>query len=496
MKQQPTLPTGQAQSFGVNETFFSTTDRRGVITAGNEVFVRISGHARADLLGQPHNLIRHPDMPRSVFHLLWDAVQSGRSFAGFVKNHAKNGNHYWVFALILPIDRGFLSVRIKPTTPLLPQIEVLYGRMAAAERAAHSAGRTPAAAIAESAALLTAEIRRLGFANYEAFSHHALNAEIKSRDTAVAAQRLVLFPAELPRPDPEFDARFRQYGRIYGDIRALFEVLDRFIRAAEDLRHRHDAVRRMAEDFRLAALNAQVASHALGPAGAATGTVAHFLNAYAGDLAQHVGQLTARVDAAVAAMAEIASNLSAARVLLEVLLSFIAEIVAHDGDAAERERLQCMLADLRDAFVRTITAGLEAFARFRGRLPEIRTIGTRLWQDFIQLQVAQISGLTEVARLRSAENLLTMFQGLRGLIGGAQTELRQLMEIIERIGVVNAAAAPRERAIGEELASLEEQRSAARSADAPDARLPENRWDQPSQPAGRNPGILTSAHPA
>ncbi|MBD3790081.1 MAG: PAS domain-containing protein [Campylobacterales bacterium] len=74
----------------------SKTDEKGVITYGNDYFVEISGYKESELIGQPHNMIRHPDMPRVVFKLMWDRIQNGQPIMALVKNMAKDGRYYWV----------------------------------------------------------------------------------------------------------------------------------------------------------------------------------------------------------------------------------------------------------------------------------------------------------------------------------------------------------------------------------------------------------------
>lgn len=80
----------------------SKTDVKGKIIYANKEFCRISGYDGTDLIGKPHNLIRHKDMPRGVFRLLWQTLQSGNEFNGFVKNCCKNNDYYWVFATVNP----------------------------------------------------------------------------------------------------------------------------------------------------------------------------------------------------------------------------------------------------------------------------------------------------------------------------------------------------------------------------------------------------------
>jgi PAS domain S-box-containing protein len=91
-------PTGIEVFFDKNDIIVSKTDRQGRITYANKVFCDIAGYTERELMGQPHSVIRHPDMPRAVFKLLWDTLQEGREIFACVKNMNKRGDHYWVFA--------------------------------------------------------------------------------------------------------------------------------------------------------------------------------------------------------------------------------------------------------------------------------------------------------------------------------------------------------------------------------------------------------------
>jgi aerotaxis receptor len=114
----------------------STTDLKGVMTYCNEDFVAISGYARDELIGQPHNLIRHPDMPPSVFQGMWTYLKAGKAWMGVVKNRTKSGDHYWVSAYVTPIFEqgrmvGYESVRVAPTRDQVARAEALYARLGA-----------------------------------------------------------------------------------------------------------------------------------------------------------------------------------------------------------------------------------------------------------------------------------------------------------------------------------------------------------------------------
>lgn len=115
-------------------TLVSTTDLTSRITYCNPAFIAVSGYSREELIGQPHNLVRHPDMPAEAFRDMWATLQSGSPWSALVKNRRKSGDHYWVLANATPIMQngqatGYMSVRTKPTREQIEQAEALYTRM-------------------------------------------------------------------------------------------------------------------------------------------------------------------------------------------------------------------------------------------------------------------------------------------------------------------------------------------------------------------------------
>jgi len=94
--------TGRERFFDDNKVIVSKTDLKGRMTYCNRVFLEIAGYAEKDCLGQPHSMIRHPDMPRCIFQMLWETIQSGREIFAYVVNRAANGDHYWVYAHVTP----------------------------------------------------------------------------------------------------------------------------------------------------------------------------------------------------------------------------------------------------------------------------------------------------------------------------------------------------------------------------------------------------------
>lgn len=116
------------------KTIVSTTDLKGRITYANPYFVEISGFERAELIGAPQNIVRHPDMPEEAFADLWGTIKSGNPWTGLVKNRCKNGDYYWVKANVTPVVEngnpvGYMSVRTKPTREEIAAATALYARM-------------------------------------------------------------------------------------------------------------------------------------------------------------------------------------------------------------------------------------------------------------------------------------------------------------------------------------------------------------------------------
>ena len=129
------LPITQREyAFPAGQALVSTTDLQWRILYCNPAFIEVSGYIREELLGQPHNMIRHPDMPGEAFRDMWQTIESGQPWSGLVKNRRKNGDHYWVMANVTPLldgDRpvGYMSVRTLPDRQQVSEAETLYARM-------------------------------------------------------------------------------------------------------------------------------------------------------------------------------------------------------------------------------------------------------------------------------------------------------------------------------------------------------------------------------
>lgn len=228
-------PINKESPFTHEEFFFSTTDNRGVIEYGNEVFVRISGYRREELMGKPHNVIRHPDMPKCVFKVFWDTIKAGSPIAAYVKNLASDGSFYWVFAFVFPVTGGgYLSIRFKPSSPVFKLVQDLYGELL----------REEAATSMEQAELsLLEKLKTLGFEDYKQFMIHAAVTELNSleqylgkKETIQSSDRLVTSISDVKSGTvaainksftkiDAFETSSKTFTRTIGQLEAEFKKL-------------------------------------------------------------------------------------------------------------------------------------------------------------------------------------------------------------------------------------------------------------------------------
>ncbi len=169
MKDKNIVPTQHEKVMREDDFLVSRTDLKGRLTYGNQIFIEYSGYSELELLGQQHNIVRHPDMPRGVFKLLWDTLQEKKEIFAYVKNMSRDGSFYWVFANVTPsLDaqgqpEGYFSVRRKPKASAIAVVTDLYRKMLDEERRAG-----PRDACAASLALVTGLLAQKGV-SYESF---------------------------------------------------------------------------------------------------------------------------------------------------------------------------------------------------------------------------------------------------------------------------------------------------------------------------------------
>lgn len=457
----PTVALQDApREFALEEMFFSTTDRKGVITSGNSVFVRVSGYRGDELVGHAHNVIRHPDMPRAAFRLLWRELQAGRAFVALVKNLAKDGRYYWVVAFIVPVADGYLSIRFKPSSPLLAQVEPLYARMRAIEREHDDRGESGRAGMDAAEQVLLETLRGLGFAGYETFMWALMRAEMKSREALLRGREA------RTRDITGSSAGVARLAAIHAagecacaQIDRLYSRLDELAAFSDELVKKSTFVTDLTREIRFVALNTALESTRLGEAGNSLAVIARFLGDTSLRTADEVTRLTARIRDITAELQAVSFALSGARLQIEMLLIFCREltqrdtVVAHGGGRTHAD----MMAALQRAFAETAEAAMQRLHSLDTHLQELGRETDDLGKTVLMLQVAQVSGLVETSRVQTESSVGAIFGEVRAHVSRTSTELHGLREVAQTFARMVRATPEIERAVqaaAQEMAGL------------------------------------------
>lgn len=133
-------PIAREKQLDSKDVIISKTDLEGTILYGNRIFIELSGYTERELLGQPHNIVRHPDMPKVIFKFLWNCVSNGREIVAYMKNLSKDGSFYWVKAFVTPSYNGkgeivgYHSIRLKPSEQAKQTMGALYKELVTLEQ--------------------------------------------------------------------------------------------------------------------------------------------------------------------------------------------------------------------------------------------------------------------------------------------------------------------------------------------------------------------------
>lgn len=445
MKSTPVRLSDEPCSFAADEIFFSTTDARGIITSGNDVFVRISGYAVGELIGQAHNIVRHPDMPRAAFRLVWGCLKAGKPVAALVKNRAKDGRHYWVVALIVPSQGGFLSVRFKPTGTLFEVVRGVYTQMLAEEQRVRAAAGSEEAAMEASLRLLSQALRGLGYADYEAFMQTLLCEELKARDAVIAREgRRIIRP--LPPGGAGAEARsaaaahlaslYGEGARAYEHLNSLYHRLDDFVALHTTLEQKSSFVNNLTRELRLASMNVALASSRLGGDGLGLGVISHYMGSASVDVASAVNVLSTGIHAVSTRLRAVIFNLAAARLQIEMVMAFVHELVVSPPSADLQRQRHGLVRTLHAAFTTALGRASEALHALEACTHGLDTTSTDLGRHMLGLEVAQIGGVIESARLVEGEKFSTVFTEIRTQIESTHHELTDLANVLSRLGAL------------------------------------------------------------
>ena len=180
--------------FSAEQKLISSTDLHGIIRHCNDAFVEVSGFSREELVGQPHNIVRHPDMPSDVFEVMWHYLKAGKPWMGVVKNRCRNGDFYWVNAYVTPVTRegrivGYESVRVMPAEQDVARAERNYQEILHHRKLPRSWGVRVRPVLTMGAAIGTAFLLQWWLGRYVSSGYAFLGAILPVAASCLMAQR-------------------------------------------------------------------------------------------------------------------------------------------------------------------------------------------------------------------------------------------------------------------------------------------------------------------
>ena len=404
----------ESREFAAEELFFSTTDLTGHIQRANSVFRRIAGYSWNELNAKPHNIIRHPEMPRIVFQILWDHIQGGHPVVAFVKNLAHDGRFYWVVALVTPMPGGYLSVRFKPTSPLLATVKSLYAELRAVEAAIESESKDRKAAVAASREALDRSLHALGFCSYDDFMGQVLKKEMQCREAHLSASAWHSSSRQVNQDGTNRTAALDalraaagMFDKLVEVLNTLFGDLEAYVGISQRVRETSGGVTDISDSLRVSALNGVIAVDRLGAKAAGLRPVLDWLRALSVEISQTGNRLAESLDALVGEVDRMVFGLSAAKLQIEMSAQFAHELIDHaclgevrNGDDRMTEGAIGILHASSCETVRRALSGLEAI---RERLKILTESQSQLLHTSNSLRPVYLTGKVEMADVAGAK---------------------------------------------------------------------------------------------
>jgi aerotaxis receptor len=390
--------------FSVEELFVSRTNKKGIIQTGNNVFVRVSDYNLDELVDKPHNVIRHPDMPRCVFKLMWNEIGSGKIFCGYVKNRSKNGKHYWVFACVFPTKSGYISVRLKPTSSLFPEIISLYKDILSFEEKQ---------GMNEALEYMLKRINEMGFVSYDYFMRHALMTELFSRDDKVKANS-----KKMQTPKSSIEGLYIDIQQILERVTGDFKEFSRKQFGFTDLQKQiSDCAAKIESSFlnlESLSINMAIAAHNLGQDGRTLVVVANTFQKIAAEVLQSFKRFKEMSQEIMNDSEKAVFTVLSSRALIEMLTFQIHEnlIDLQSGKIKSQSELLNLVDDARNMnneIVKLFTENVHDQRQFLGNLQTLSKSATEIKDLITRLDLIRVGGKLEGERSQKIADLFGPF---------------------------------------------------------------------------------------
>ena len=414
----------QERPFKYEELFFSITDPKSNIIYANDVFIRISGYPTDEIVGELHKIIRHPDMPRSVFKIFWDHLNQHKPVAAYVKNLAKNGAYYWVMALAYPCEEGYMSIRLKPGSAVFNTAKKIYRETLRFEKKKEQELGKRKGMYGSEKFLLEA-LHDEGYDSYDDFMWDALEKEMRNREV------------ELKKKNYNF---FERAQNVPIHLKKLQTVLGKLFARLESLSELHDILLehsdymlKLSRSILLLSINAQVSSAKLEGTDDSITVVA-----------ENMGMQTQKGEEQLLEIQEIVKELNnllrslnfdiiSSKLQVEMTNSFLDELSEEGNSKNFNQKIsgESAIDLLYDGFIpklKSIQSNVRKLPRY---IRDLRSQVNEIDKFLQVLRYIHTTGKIEVSKMaEKASSFKTTFQDLITEVDSAQTRLDELSEFL------------------------------------------------------------------
>ena len=410
-------PLAIESPFEKEDVFFSKTDTKGIIAYGNKIFYDTAKYTPAELIGKPHNIVRHPDMPKAIFKLLWDYIKADKPFAGYVKNLAKDGSFYWVFAIVFPLyegkkKEGYLSVRIKPTTKYFDIARSLYEKMRKLEASGESAE-----------AFLSDGLAQLGYKSYDTFMIDALMAEFKDKE-----EHFHIDLGEKILHYPRMRTIYENCKAAESIYEAMYEKIAFYLDLSTMLEEKFTYIYQMTDDLSLIALNSSIESHKIGSMGASFAVVSNEIKKDSERIGRHIVELRKNIDTSVTTIKESVLYLLSLNIQIFAILYYMQETIVHQScnEGECMDKVRDFIAVIRSStqkvaeLVKQLESDLNLTLTYIGKIERL----------IKELHYIQVNGLIESSKLQD-EKFSIIFNQVQNLVSDTTATLEEIIPAVK-----------------------------------------------------------------
>lgn len=415
MRKSTTGSLDLESQFGAAELFFSKTDFRGVIESGNSIFVRVSEYSEEELLKKPHSIVRHPDMPRAVFKLLWDFLKSEKPIIAYVKNQSKSGRFYWVLAMAFPMQDGYLSIRLKPSSPIFDKVKSLYEKMLEIEKETDHT-------MDSSTQHLIETLASLGYTSYEAFMIDALVAELNSRDAILSKEKpSEVAQAEIANSDL---AELVASSKVCTEaVRSGFDITNHLYENLEQLKGHSQEISSTCQMVRFTTTNLTISSAKAGEAGKPLSVVSANLGKLTHDISVCANNLEETFKIFHEAVKEMNFTFAVSRFQIEMMNQLLRENIASVNSPSFIVNMDLLCYLVTRGFESVQKTALVLNRSTRSLLQACKD----LKKTVAGMDVINVVGRIEMIRITdTASTLSSILEEMENLTGSFKKSLRSL----------------------------------------------------------------------